>query len=231
MTKPATVTAASKAKQAAVERTARQERMDTREGQLAASFGFRLARKDLQDPVSAAVHEASHLMVCLSLGIGVARAIVRGDGLREHGLRGQVLYREDGRSCVFAPTRALRLAVLLGGAVGEEMTYAGVGEVGIAKDLRQAAAAARGDARELHYAVAYTRNLLGAAGRPKGIQAVAEVLDERGSLTYQQAARVAWDAGALVRFEPTFEPVVPHEDWLDLREELARIDAAWVRAA
>jgi hypothetical protein len=91
--------------------------------------------------------------------------------------------------------------------------------------LRQAAAIARGDARELRHALAYTRNLLSAAGRPKGIQAVAEVLGERGTLDYQRAARVAWDAGALVRFEPSFAPVVPHEDWLDLRQELARMDA------
>jgi len=138
MTTP--VTRTSKAQQQAAERTARQERADSREGQLAHQFGFRLARKDLQDPLSTAVHEASHLMVCLSLGIGVARAVVRGDWLREHGLRGQVL-------------------------------------------------------------------------------------------SYQQAARVAWDAGALVRLVPTFEPVVPREDWNDLRQELARMDAAWVRAA
>jgi hypothetical protein len=166
-------------------------------------------------------------MVCLALGIGVARAVVRGDGLRERGALGQLLYRDDRKSCVFAPTRGTRLAVLLGGAVAEEMTFAGVGEVGIARDLRQAFASARGDARELQYAVAYTRNLLQSCGRPNGIQAVAGVLDERGTLDYQRAARIAWDAGALVRFEPTFEPALPHQDWHDLREELARMDAAW----
>jgi hypothetical protein len=220
------VTRTSKAQQAAA-RTAFQERADSREGQLAHRFGFRLAKRDLQDPVSTAVHESGHLMVCMALGLGVARAIVRGDSLRERGLHGQVLYREDRQGCVFGPTRLSRLAVLLGGAVAEELTYIGVGEVGIAKDLRQAFAVARGDARELTYAVAWTRNLLSAAGRPKGIQAVAEVLDERGALTYQQAAHVAWNAGALVRFEPSFRPVVPHEDWHELREELARMDAAW----
>jgi hypothetical protein len=211
--------------QLAAERVARQERADSREGQLAHQFGFRLAKKDLQDPVSTWTHEAGHFMVCLALGLGVARAVIRGDGLRERGLLGQLLYREDRASCIVGPSRLSRIAVLLGGAVAEELTFAGVGEIGIARDLRQAAAIARGDARELRHAVAWTRNLLGSCGRPKGIQAVAELLGERGSVTYQQAAREAWNAGALVRFEPSFQPVVPHADWNDLREELARMDA------
>jgi hypothetical protein len=113
MTKPA-VSPIAKAQQLAAERTARQERMDSRAGQLAAQFGFRLAKKDLQDPPSTAVHESGHFMVCLALGLGVARAVVRGDGLRERGLLGEVLYRADRQSCVFGPTRLSRLAVLLG---------------------------------------------------------------------------------------------------------------------
>jgi hypothetical protein len=226
MTKPAT--RVTKEQQAAA-RAAFQERMDSREGQLAtsSSFGFRLARKTQQEPENTWVHEAGHFMVALALGIGVARAVVRGDGLRERGALGQLLYREDRKSCVFAPTRGTRLAVLLGGAIAEEQAYVGVGEIGIAKDLRQASAIARGDARVLQHAVAWTRNLLGAAGRPEGIQAVAELLGERGTLTYAQAAREAWNAGALVRVMPTFEPVLVREDWHDLREELARMDAAW----
>jgi hypothetical protein len=216
--------------QLAAARTARQERMDSREGQLAASFGFRLARKTLQEPENTWTHEAGHFMVALALGIGVARAVVRGDGLRERGLLGEVLYREDRQTCVFAPSRTTRIALLLGGAVAEEMTYVGVGEIGIARDLRQATAIARGDARELQHALAYTRNLLQSCGRPNGIQAVAEVLGERGTLDYQRAARIAWDAGALVRFEPSFQPIIPHADWNDIREELARMDAAWESA-
>jgi hypothetical protein len=185
-----------------------------------------LKRGDRSDRRTA-YHEAAHLVMGLVDQNAVTHAAVSPHPSVEPGAGGEVVYAQvhDGAAC-FGSSVA-RACAALGGVVGESLLCRGGAVASSAvTDTYTACAAlnipldAPGLAFKPLWRCALRVHRVLDARRP-ALKALADELLKRGKITREDAARLAWRHGALVRFE-----VPAWQNPQELQSATDRVDAA-----